>query len=236
MDAFDLDRALIRDYERFARSFTQIRAEDIRSKVGAFYESRRFWSEPLIGIDLRFERGSGIEELVADGTLHPDMVCVFRVGEQAITLYRHQVQAVGKSLCFFIPIIGATIKAHAAGEERRTRTIIGCPMNTLADSQMMKRVGNFEWLHRICPANMVKGRKEDEGYAYSYLPQIDVSVQDQDANGACRAVMTAAQVLGMSLDTGFTWRVKETAACPGERARVRILPQAGTPTGRRTAA
>jgi hypothetical protein len=30
MDVFDLDQSLIADYERFARSFTQIRSEDIR--------------------------------------------------------------------------------------------------------------------------------------------------------------------------------------------------------------
>ena len=29
MDVFDLDRALVSDYERFARSFTQMRAPDI---------------------------------------------------------------------------------------------------------------------------------------------------------------------------------------------------------------
>ncbi len=62
----------------------------------------------------------------------------------------------------------------------------------------MKRAGSFEELHRICPVNMVKGRKEDEGYGY--LPEIDLSVQGQDANGACRGVVTAAQALGMSLD------------------------------------
>jgi hypothetical protein len=36
------------DYERFARSFTQIRAPDIRSQVEAIYASNRFWPEPLI--------------------------------------------------------------------------------------------------------------------------------------------------------------------------------------------
>ncbi len=51
---------------------------------------------------------------------------------------------------------------------------------------------------------MVKGRKEDEGY--SYLSDIDVSVQGQDANAACRTVVTAAQGLGVALDIGFMWR------------------------------
>jgi len=95
--------------------------------------------------------------------------------------------------------------------------------NSLLDEMLrraMKRVGNFDELHRICPVNMVTGRKEDEGY--SYLAEIDISVQGQDANGACRAVVTAAQALGMSLDIGFMWRLKETAAYPGERGRIRV--------------
>ena len=98
----------------------------------------------------------------------------------------------------------------------------------------MKRVGSFDELRRICPVNMVKGRKEDEGYGY--LPEIDISVQGQDANGACRAVVTAAQALGMSLEIGFMWRLKESAAYPGERARILIPPRAGTAPKRQSAA
>jgi Lhr-like helicase len=77
---------------------------------------------------------------------------VFRVDGQSITLYRHQMQAVakatarqsfavttgtgsGKSLCFFIPIIDAAIRARASGDHRRTRAIVICPMNALANSQ-----------------------------------------------------------------------------------------------------
>jgi hypothetical protein len=33
VNVFDLDRVLVSDYERFARSFTQIKAADIRSQV-----------------------------------------------------------------------------------------------------------------------------------------------------------------------------------------------------------
>ena len=36
LNVFDLDRALVTDYERFARSFTQIRAPDIRAKSRKF--------------------------------------------------------------------------------------------------------------------------------------------------------------------------------------------------------
>jgi len=95
--------------------------------------------------------------------------------------------------------------------------------NLLLDEMLrlaMKRAGTFEKLQKLYPVNMVKGRKEDEGYGY--LSDIDVSVQGQDSNGACRAVITAAQALGLALEIGFMWRHKEGAAHPGERARIQI--------------
>jgi hypothetical protein len=57
VNVFELDEALIGDYERFARSFTLIRAPDIRTHVEALYAGDRFWPEPLISINPRFERG-----------------------------------------------------------------------------------------------------------------------------------------------------------------------------------
>ena len=91
--------------------------------------------------------------MVIEGTLHPETASVFRVNGLPITLFRHQAQAVakaaagqsfvvttgtgsGKSLCFFIPIIDAAIRARAAGEVRRTRAIVIYPMNALANSQL----------------------------------------------------------------------------------------------------
>jgi Lhr-like helicase len=152
VDVFDLDRTLVADYASFARSFTQIRAQDIRGQVDAIYASGRFWPDPLITINPHFEQGVSVEALVADGSLHPDVARVFCVDGQSITLYRHQMQSVakatarqsfavttgtgsGKSLCFFIPIIDAAIRARASGGQRRTRAIVIYPMNALANSQ-----------------------------------------------------------------------------------------------------
>jgi ATP-dependent helicase YprA (DUF1998 family) len=149
MDVFDLDSALVADYAGFARSFTQIRAQDIRDQVDRIYASQRFWPEPLITVNPHYERGASVEALVCNGSLHPDVRRVFRVDAQSITLYRHQMQAVakatarqsfavtagtssGKSLCFFIPIADAAIRGRAAGEERRMRAIVIYPMNALA--------------------------------------------------------------------------------------------------------
>lgn len=95
--------------------------------------------------------------------------------------------------------------------------------NLLLDEALrlgMKHVGSFDKLQQLCPVNMIKGRKEDDGYGY--LADIDISVQGQDSNGACRGIVTMAQALGISLEIGFMWRHKESAAFPGERARIRI--------------
>ncbi|WP_342662458.1 hypothetical protein [Erythrobacter cryptus] len=42
MNVFELDADLIGRYERFARSFTSIRANDLREQVDAIYESGKF--------------------------------------------------------------------------------------------------------------------------------------------------------------------------------------------------
>jgi hypothetical protein len=79
VNVFDLDRALVGDYERFARSFTQIRAPDILSQVEAIYATNRFWPEPLISINPHFEQGASVEQLAREGSLHPDTARIFRV-------------------------------------------------------------------------------------------------------------------------------------------------------------
>ena len=71
MDVFDLDDSLMGDYARFARSFSLIRAPDIKNSVDALYASGRFWPEPLVSINPRYEAGASVDELVEDGTLHP---------------------------------------------------------------------------------------------------------------------------------------------------------------------
>jgi hypothetical protein len=78
MDVFDLNRHLLDDYTRFARSFTRIRATDIAEQVEAIYASGRFWPEPLIEINPRVRRGKSIADLAADGTLDPGCAEIFR--------------------------------------------------------------------------------------------------------------------------------------------------------------
>jgi hypothetical protein len=58
VNVFELDSSLVSDYARFARSFTQIRAPDIRAQIEQIYATNRFWPEPLISINPHFEGGS----------------------------------------------------------------------------------------------------------------------------------------------------------------------------------
>ena len=112
-------------------------------------------------------------------------------------------------------------KVLSAEIEGRT---IGRPnWNHLLDEMLRiaaRRLKNFDDLRKQCPANLVQGNKTTDGFAY--LKDLDLSVQRQDANSACRTIVTLAQRLGVSLDIGFIWRPKEDALYPGEHGRLRI--------------
>jgi Lhr-like helicase len=156
MDVFDLDRSVVGQYRDFARSFTKIRAEDIKTQIDALYDSGRFWPEPILQLNPHFETASDVDALAAEGLLHRDTARFFRLPESPatpLTLYRHQVEAIraaerkasyvvttgtgsGKSMCFFIPIVDRILRARAQGGGKGTRAVIIYPMNALANSQL----------------------------------------------------------------------------------------------------
>jgi len=155
VNIFELDKALVDRYASFARSFSAIRAPEIDQQVRSIYEKGRFWPDPLITINPRFEAGKSIDELVVSGDVAPELASIFAAGPDRtpIRLHRHQERAVakarnresfvvttgtgsGKSLCFFVPIVDAIVRAKQAGEAPRTKAIIIYPMNALANSQL----------------------------------------------------------------------------------------------------
>ena len=155
VNVFELDHALVDRYAAFARSFSAIRAAEIAAQVSALYENGKFWPDPLITINPRFEQGKAIDELAEEGVLDPALNKIFAFGDARtpIRLHRHQERSVakarnresfvvttgtgsGKSLCFFVPIIDAIVRARRAGETPKTRAIIIYPMNALANSQL----------------------------------------------------------------------------------------------------
>lgn len=160
MDVFSLDDHLLAQYTAFARSFTRIRASEIQNKVDELYAGRRFWPEPLIQLNPHYEGGRSIQALVGPKGLIADCAQIFRDPrpdpadtDRSLKLRRHQEQAIGlaldgksfvvttgtgsgKSLCFFIPIVDAVVKAKRLGETARTRAVVVYPMNALANSQL----------------------------------------------------------------------------------------------------
>ena len=153
LDVFDLREHVIREYSGFARSFTGIADKRLAKAVESIYDGDRFWPAPLIQINPTYRTEGSIATHVASGDLHPATGEAFRLPDgQPLTLYTHQAEATafaqkgqsyvvttgtgsGKSLCFFIPIVDAMMRARDRGDVRRTRAIVIYPMNALANSQ-----------------------------------------------------------------------------------------------------
>lgn len=150
---------MISSYERFSRSFSSIRSEDLRAAIDAQYDAGRFWPDALLSLNPRYLSGPTVDDLVASGDLDEGTGGVFRFGEKPLRFHRHQAESIakaksgksfvvttgtgsGKSLCFFVPVVDAIIRALRAGKPRTTRAIIVYPMNALANSQM-KEIEKF---------------------------------------------------------------------------------------------
>ena len=160
MDVFAFREELVKEYKRFTRSFTKIRAEDISRKVNYAYESEEFWPAPLIQLNPNFEVGGYVDDLVSDGILDPECAKIFRSKRQSddfgdrLQLHRHQTDAIdiarrkesyvlttgtgsGKSLGYFIPIVDDVLRRKRAGDRCDGITsIVVYPMNALCNSQL----------------------------------------------------------------------------------------------------
>lgn len=159
MNVFEFRQKLVDEYAQFTRSFTRIKADDIRAFVDREYSSQKYWPEPLIQVNPNFQPGGTVEDLCATGHLSQECAEIFRFGKspssagQTLPLYRHQVEAIGlasagesyvlttgtgsgKSLSYFIPVIDYCLKAKKADKTPRTRAIVVYPMNALANSQL----------------------------------------------------------------------------------------------------
>lgn len=177
MDVFDLRDRLIDEYAAFARSFTTIRADDLREPISRAYESGRFWPEPLVQINPRYQTGQTVAELVEAKKLHPR--CAELFGD--LRLFRHQENAIefasrgesfvvttgtgsGKSLAFFIPIVDAVLRAKEVDPAPRTRAIVIYPMNALANSQLEELHKFLENVQGDAPVTVARytGQEDDK--------------------------------------------------------------------------
>ena len=159
MKAFEFDHKLIDTYARFSRSFSTIRSPDLAQKINHQYDSGRFWPDALLSLNPRFLAGPTVNDLVASGDLDAATGQIFRFSTEPLRFHCHQGQAIakacagksfvvttgtgsGKSLCFFVPIVDAIVRARKAGLPLRTSAIIVYPMNALANSQI-KEIEKF---------------------------------------------------------------------------------------------
>lgn len=173
MNIFELREHLIGDYAAYVRSFLQIRDLRIRNHVAQEFERGLLWPEPLIQLNPRFKPGATIDELVAEGLLHPDCARIFRRGKSIqeprghpLQLYHHQDEAIrvaveghsyvlttgtgsGKSLAYIIPIVDYVLRHR---DQPGIKAIVVYPMNALANSQkgeLEKYLGLEAGDHRV---------------------------------------------------------------------------------------
>ncbi len=156
MDVFDLRQRLVDDYARYTRSFIKIADPTIRKKVDEELDAGAFWPEPLLQLNPTFSPGGTIDDLVMDGTLHPECAKIFRIDKspsdlsgKQILLLTHQTKSIrkakenksyiltsgtgsGKSLTYIVPIVDDVLRC---GSGRGIQAIVVYPMNTLANSQ-----------------------------------------------------------------------------------------------------
>ncbi len=157
MNVFELRDRLVGDYASYTRSFIKIADRNISEKVDAALNEGLFWPEPLLQLNPTFLPGGTIDELVADGTLHPECGKIFRIDKsdsdhngKPLQLHTHQFEAIrkaknehksyvltsgtgsGKSLTYIVPIVDHVLRN---GPGRGIQAIVVYPMNALANSQ-----------------------------------------------------------------------------------------------------
>lgn len=156
MDVFALRNHLVGDYANYTKSFIKIKDPRIDRSVQYELDDGAFWPEPLIQLNPTFLPANTIDDLVDDGTLHPECKKIFRIGKsdtdhsgQQLWLHTHQREAIlkakedksyvltsgtgsGKSLTYIVPIVDHVLRK---GSGRGIQAIVVYPMNALANSQ-----------------------------------------------------------------------------------------------------
>lgn len=160
MDVFKVREQLISDYEQYTSSFVDPLDDRLAEHVRARMDSGEQWPDPYLSLNPNFARGGTVEELVGQGTLHPECERIFRdkknladPGTEGLHLHRHQTEAIeaaatgesyvlttgtgsGKSLAYIIPIVDRVLRLRDEhGPSKGVKAIVVYPMNALANSQ-----------------------------------------------------------------------------------------------------
>lgn len=89
----------------------------------------------------------------------------------------------------------------------------------VAHTEALVCLGSVDSLRGATKSNFVVGRASQEQMkkGYRYVPQIDISIQNVDAEHAWSNVLRLAKHLGVPVAVDFEWMPKADAARPGEK-------------------
>ena len=102
MDVFQIREQLVSDYSSFTSSFVEPREPRIKALLEQRDDNGSQWPEPWLSLNPNFASGGTVDELVAQGLLHPETAKIFRVKEsrddtgldKPISFHRHQREAI----------------------------------------------------------------------------------------------------------------------------------------------
>ena len=155
------------NYKSYLQSFVTIKDKRIEEEVSNAITTEKLWPEALIQFNPTFEKGVGVNELIAKGLpIHKELELFF-----ANPFYKHQQEAIelgcqdkefivtsgtgsGKSRTFMATIFNY-ILSHEDTCENKTIAIIVYPMNALINSQWEElnryKIAFEEKAGRACP-------------------------------------------------------------------------------------
>lgn len=117
-----------------------------------------------------------------------------------------------------LPPLTHTKLLEAAFDGKQPEKVAWDALVRLALIETKEQAGSIQGLRKIAAANIVEGRKDDEGY--KFLPEHGFSYQGVSAEDAVKIVFRCAKGLKVNFSAEFEWRSKDDAYRPGERARL----------------
>ena len=121
-DIFQFRDELIREYERFSRSFANPKAADIRIRLDEEYGKGRYWKAPLVQINPNYKKADKTVQQLADaGEVEKATAGIFRLGKDPknnnpgvpLSLYKHQEESLS-ARDIFIEVMTRLAGKHIA--------------------------------------------------------------------------------------------------------------------------
>ncbi|HEY0018008.1 MAG TPA: hypothetical protein VGC13_16960 [Longimicrobium sp.] len=95
----------------------------------------------------------------------------------------------------------------------------------VAHIEAFRKLGSFSALSESSNARLRQGSYVNEGF--SYLPEVDFSIQGLDSNLSWDSSLRLARKLSVPVEVEFEWLHKEGAAHPGKKGRLAWAPASG---------